>query len=149
MTRNQKIILGILSVAACSTWLVIFLTTSNMVQAWRRQPLGPTLAYPAELQLRATWTASPAAPAAALQTITPFIPPAPSETQTPLPPFLVCNYNLPAMTILAIGTDVRPGEHRPGLTDVMRAVPITVPASWPALSNRTLVSRSIITSSPT
>lgn len=26
------------------------------------------------------------------------------------------------MTILAIGTDVRPGEHRSGLTDVMRAV---------------------------
>ena len=26
------------------------------------------------------------------------------------------------MTLLAIGTDVRPGEHRYGLTDVMRAV---------------------------
>ncbi|RPJ17709.1 MAG: LytR family transcriptional regulator, partial [Chloroflexi bacterium] len=34
-----------------------------------------------------------------------------------------CN-NLPIMTVLAIGTDVRPGEQRYGLTDVMRAVQV-------------------------
>ena len=44
------------------------------------------------------------------------------DTQTPVSPFLTCNNNLPTMTILALGTDVRPGQHRAGLTDVMRAV---------------------------
>ncbi len=122
MTRKQKFILGLLSVLACSTWLLIFLTTSKMAQAWKQQPLGPTLGYWTELQLPATWTASPAALEASFQTTTPFIPLAASETQTTVIPFLVCNYNLPTMTILAIGTDVRPGEHRYGLTDVMRAV---------------------------
>jgi len=43
------------------------------------------------------------------------------ETVTPSSPFVACN-DLPTMTVLAIGTDVRPGEHRYGLTDVMRAV---------------------------
>ena len=43
------------------------------------------------------------------------------ETQTPVSPLKVCNI-APTMTVLAIGTDVRPGEHRYGLTDVMRAV---------------------------
>jgi LCP family protein required for cell wall assembly len=121
MTRNQKLILGILTVTACSTWLLIFLTTSKTVNTWREQPLGPTLSYPTELQLPATWTASPAAGATSTTT-TPLASLAPSDTLTPIPPFLVCNYNLPAMTVLAIGTDVRPGEHRYGLTDVMRAV---------------------------
>jgi LCP family protein required for cell wall assembly len=44
------------------------------------------------------------------------------ETATPISPFLACNNDLTPMTVLAIGTDVRPGEHRYGLTDVMRAV---------------------------
>ncbi|HKG55419.1 MAG TPA: hypothetical protein VKB04_14245, partial [Anaerolineales bacterium] len=44
------------------------------------------------------------------------------ETPTPISPFLACNVDLPSMTILAIGTDVRPGQHRYGLTDGMRAV---------------------------
>jgi LCP family protein required for cell wall assembly len=43
------------------------------------------------------------------------------ETATLVSPFLSCN-RLPTMIILAIGTDVRPGEHRYGLTDFMRAV---------------------------
>ena len=121
MTRNQKLILGVLTVTACSIWLAIFLTTSKTVHTWREQPLGPTLSYPTELQLPSTWTASPAA-GTTITTTTPLVPIAPSETLTPVPPFLVCNYNLPAMTVLAIGTDVRPGERRYGLTDIMRAV---------------------------
>lgn len=122
MTRNQKIVLGVLSVIACGTWLVIFLTASQMLQSWRQQPLGPTLAYSTELRLPATWTASPSILSAATQ---PTSTPASivlSETQTPVSPFLTCNYDQPVMTFLAVGTDVRPGEHRRGLTDVMRAV---------------------------
>jgi LCP family protein required for cell wall assembly len=42
-------------------------------------------------------------------------------TETPASPFLACS-DLPPMTVLAIGTDVRPGEHRYGLTDVLRAI---------------------------
>ena len=85
--------------------------------AWSQRPLGPTLAYATEWQLPATWTASPAL----LQPTLTIAPTVTLETPTPASPFLACN-NLPTMTILAIGTDVRPGEHRSGLTDVMRAV---------------------------
>ena len=118
MTRAQKITLGILSAIACSIWLIVFQTASQTYQTWSQQPLGPTLAYPTQLQLPATWTA---APIAAQSTIT-LAPTLFFETQTPVPPFLACNYNLPPMTVLAIGTDVRPGQHRSGLTDFMRAV---------------------------
>ena len=118
MTRVQKTTLGVLSVIACSVWLVLLYFTSQSYQAWSQQPLGPTLAYPTQLQLPATWTASPIA---TQPTIT-LAPTLSFETQTPVPPFLACNYSLPPMTVLAIGTDVRPGEHRSGLTDFMRAV---------------------------
>jgi len=118
MTRAQKITLGLLLVIACSIWGIFLYITSQAYQSWSGRPLGPTLAYPTQLRLPATWTASPLA-------TQPTITLAPTlffETQTPVPPFLACNYNLPPMTVLAIGTDVRPGQHRSGLTDFMRAV---------------------------
>lgn len=118
MTGAQKITLGILSAIACSVWLFVLYIWSQAYQAWSQQPLGPTLAFATQLQLRATWTASPIA---TQPTIT-LAPTLLFATQTPIPPFLACNYNLPTMTVLALGTDVRPGEHRSGLTDVMRAV---------------------------
>jgi LCP family protein required for cell wall assembly len=119
MTRAQKTSLGVLSVVACSVWLIFLLAGSQAYQSWSQQPLGPTLGYPTHLQLPATWTASPAATqpthtATSAPTLT-------LETETPSSPFLACN-NLPTMTILGIGTDVRAGERRYGLTDVMRAV---------------------------
>jgi LCP family protein required for cell wall assembly len=119
MTRAQKATLGLLSVLACVVWLVLLSIASQTYQSWSGQPLGPTLGYPTQLQLPATWTASPAA----IQPTVPatLAPTLPLETPTPASPFLACN-NLPAMTVLAIGTDVRPGQHRYGLTDVMRAV---------------------------
>jgi LCP family protein required for cell wall assembly len=43
------------------------------------------------------------------------------ETETPASPFLACN-DLPTMTVLAIGTDIRSDEYRYGRADVMRAV---------------------------
>lgn len=98
-------------------WLVFFLVTSEGYQVWSQQPLGPTLSYATEWHLPATWTASAAPTQGMLSTV----PTAALETPTPSSPFLACN-NLPAMTVLAVGTDVRPGEHRSGLTDVMRAV---------------------------
>lgn len=118
MTRVQKITLGVLTIIVCGLWLAILTTGSQTYQDWSRRPLGSTLAYPTELQLPATWTASPF-------TIQPTATHAPTldfETQTPVSPFLSCNNNLPPMTILALGTDVRPGQHRAGLTDVMRAI---------------------------
>ena len=118
MTRAQKITLGFLAIIACSVWLFILAASSQTYQTWMQRPLGPTLAYPTELQLPATWTASPIA---TLPTIT-LAPTLSVETPTPASPFLSCNYDLPTMTILALGTDVRPGQHRAGLTDVMRAV---------------------------
>ena len=122
MTRAQKITLGVISVFACSIWLLVLYIASQTYPAWSQQPLGPTLAYPTQLQLPATWTASPAASTAATQPIITLAPTLTFETQTPISPFLACNNNLPALTVLAIGTDVRPGEHRSGLTDFMRAV---------------------------
>ena len=118
MTRAQKITLGVLLGIACSVWLVLLAATSQTYQTWMQRPLGPTLAYPTELQLPATWTASPIA---TQLTIT-LAPTLAFETQTPPSPFLSCTYNLPTMTILALGTDVRPGQHRAGLTDVIRAI---------------------------
>lgn len=118
MTRAQKISLGALSALACGIWLVVLYTASQGYQVWSQQPLGPTLAYPTQLKLPATWTASPVA-------IQPTITLAPTltfETQTSVPPILACKNNIPTLTVLAIGTDVRPGEHRSGLTDFMRAV---------------------------
>jgi LCP family protein required for cell wall assembly len=116
MTRTQRTTLGVLSAITCSLVLVILYNGSQAYQTWSRQPLGPTLAYPTEWELPATWTASPAAsqPNLTLATIA-------SETATPDSPFLACS-DLPTMTVLAIGTDLRPGEKRYGLTDVIRAV---------------------------
>jgi LCP family protein required for cell wall assembly len=120
MLKAQKIMLGVLSVLACGVWLAVFYFIPQWYGAWSQQPLGPTLAYPTQLQLPVTWTASPAA--AAIQPTITLAPPLTVETETPVAPFLSCNNNLPAMTVLALGTDVRPGEHRSGLTDFMRAV---------------------------
>src|SRR5215216_4649013 len=119
MTKVQKITLGFLAAFACGSWLVILYVGSQQYQGWIQQPLGPTLAFPTEWKLPATWTASPAAAVQPTMTLAPTLT---FETETPISPFLTCNTNIPNMTILAIGTDVRPGEHRSGLTDVMRAV---------------------------
>lgn len=117
MTRIQKFILAFLAVLVCFTWLVFFIVTSEGYRGWSQQPLGPTLVDATEWQLPATWTASPPATGPTLTTV----PTLTLETPTPNSPFLACNH-LPTMTVLAIGTDVRPGEQRSGLTDVMRAV---------------------------
>lgn len=106
---------------ACSIWLVLLAVTSKTYQAWMQRPLGPTLLYTTELPLPATWTASPASTAVIPPTIT-IAPTLTPVTETPVSPLRSCNNNLPTMTILALGTDVRPGQHRAGLTDVMRAV---------------------------
>lgn len=118
MTRAQKFTLGVLSVIACAVWLAVFYFVPQWYRTWSQQPLGPTLTYPTQFQLPATWTASPVA---AQPTIT-LAPTLTFETQTPVPQLLACNNNSPTMTILALGTDVRPGQHRSGLTDMMRAV---------------------------
>jgi LCP family protein required for cell wall assembly len=119
MTRAQRTILGVLSTIVCGIWLLILYAGSQVYQTWSQQPLGPTLGYPTELQLPATWTASPAPEQTA--TTTTLTPTLTLETETPSSPFLACSH-LPTMTVLAIGTDVRPDENRYGLTDVMRAV---------------------------
>jgi LCP family protein required for cell wall assembly len=117
VTGAQKLTLGVLSVITCGIWLAVLYIVSQGYQSWSQQPLGPTLAYPTEWKLPATWTASPIASQATM-TAAPTLA---FETQTPVSPLRVCNI-APNMTVLAIGTDVRPGEHRYGLTDVMRAV---------------------------
>jgi polyisoprenyl-teichoic acid--peptidoglycan teichoic acid transferase len=120
MTRVQKFTLGVLSVLACVLWLAVFYFIPQWYQGWSQQPLGPTLVVPTQLRLP---TSSAGSTAVILPTLT-----APVgvsfETQTPVPssPFLSCNNNAPTMTVLALGTDVRPGQHRSGLTDFMRAV---------------------------
>jgi LCP family protein required for cell wall assembly len=119
VTGAQKTTLGILSIFTCGIWLIFLYIVSQGYQAWSQQPLGPTLGFPTPWQLPATWTVSPAAtqPTATVTLAPTLI----FETETPSSPFLACN-NLPAMTVLAIGTDVRPGEQRSGLSDFMRAV---------------------------
>lgn len=117
MTRAQKITLGVLFLLTCGIWLVVLSITSHSYRTWMQKPLGPPLGYPTPWQMPATWTASPGA----LQPTVTLAPASTVEAQTPGSPFLVCS-DLPTMTLLAIGTDVRPGEHRYGLTDFMRAV---------------------------
>ena len=121
MTRAQRATLGLLSVIACGIWLVVLYVGSQAYDAWSQRPLGPTLAHPTAWRLPATWTASPGLSQVASQSAPTLVPTVLSETATPGSPFLACN-DLPTMTILAIGTDVRPGERRHGLTDFMRAV---------------------------
>src|ERR1044071_5918028 len=104
MTRAQKFTLGVLSVVACSIWLILLSVASRVYQAWGQQPLGPTLGYPTQLQLPATWTALPAA--SSPQPASTFPPTLTLQTDTPASPFLACS-DLPTMTVLAIGTDVR------------------------------------------
>src|SRR5688572_9349094 len=103
MTRAQETTLGVLSVDACRAWLIILFAGSQAYQSWSQQPLGPTLGYPTQLELPATWTASPAASQPTLTATSP--PTLTLETETPPSPFLACN-NLPTMTILGIGTDI-------------------------------------------
>src|SRR6266545_507793 len=117
MTRAQKTILGVLSAIACSLLLIVLYTASHAYQNWSQQPLGPTMAYPTEWELPATWTAW----SVTLQPTITLAPTLTFDTQTPASPFLACK-DLPTMTVLGIGTDVRPGEHRYGLADVIRAV---------------------------
>ena len=123
MTRAHKLTLGLLSVIACSIWLLVLYTASQAYRAWSQQPLGPTMGYPTPWGLPATWTALPAVSPVATQPIltATLAPTLTLETQTLASPFLACS-DLPSMTVLAIGTDVRPGQHRYGLTDVTRAV---------------------------
>src|SRR5919108_1056133 len=119
MTRAQKTTLGVLCIVVCSIWFIILYTLSQTYQTWSAQPLGPTLGYPTQLQLPSTWTPSPTlAQPTAVTTLAPTLP---LETASPASPFLACN-QLPTMTLLAIGTDVRPGQKRYGLTDVRRAI---------------------------
>jgi LCP family protein required for cell wall assembly len=117
MTRPQKITLGILSVLACSLISVVLYTGAQAYRAWSQQPLGPALDYPTDWELPATWTASPGA---SLPPPT-LVPTLNFDTETPASPFLACN-DLPTITILAIGTDIRSDEYRYGRADVMRAV---------------------------
>ena len=117
MTRPQKVILGVLSVLACSLSLLVLNTGSQAYRTWSQQPLGPTLEYPTAWELPATWTVLPGA---SQPTIT-LAPTLSFETETPVSPFLACK-DLPTMTVLAIGTDVRSDDYRSGRADVMRAV---------------------------
>ena len=117
MTEPQKISLGVLSAIACSLLLVVLYTGAQAYLAWSQQPLGPALNYPTEWELPATWTALPGATQPTI-TLAPTIS---FETETPASPFLACN-NLPTMTVLAIGTDIRSDQYRYGRADVMRAV---------------------------
>jgi LCP family protein required for cell wall assembly len=119
VTGSKKITLGVLSVITCGIWLIVLYIVSQGYQSWSQWPLGPTLGFPTPWELPATWTASPAALQPTI--IATFVPTLISETETPASPFLSCNA-LPTITVLAIGTDVRPGEQRSGLSDFMRAI---------------------------
>jgi LCP family protein required for cell wall assembly len=121
---SQKTTLVVLSAFTCGIWLIVLYIVLREYQSWSQQPLGPTLSFPTPWELPATWTPPPAASLAVVQPTVTLAPTSTAfifETQTPLSPFLVCNA-LPTMTVLAIGTDVRPGEQRAGLSDFMRAV---------------------------
>jgi LCP family protein required for cell wall assembly len=119
MTRASKKGLGILAVLAlaCSFLLLVLYSASKAYRAWSQHPLGPTLVYATEWKLPATWTASPGA----LPPTGTLAPTFTLEAETPTAPFMACR-NLPTMTVLAIGTDMRSDEYRYGRADVMRAV---------------------------
>jgi LCP family protein required for cell wall assembly len=121
VTGTKKITLVVLSAFTCVIWLVVLAIVSQGYLAWSQQPLGPTLGFPTTRELPATWTGSPAAATTQPTASATLAPTLIFETQTPASPFLACN-DLPIMTVLAIGTDVRPGEQRSGLSDFIRAV---------------------------
>jgi polyisoprenyl-teichoic acid--peptidoglycan teichoic acid transferase len=118
MTKSQKITLGVLSAIAGLALLLALYTASQAYRTWSQRPLGPTLAYPTQWELPATWTASPGASPQPALTHPPTLV---SDTATPASPFLSCN-DLPSMTILAIGSDSRSADSNRGLSDLMRAV---------------------------
>jgi len=113
----QKFILGILSAIACLLFLTVLYIGAQAYRSWTRQPLGPALDYPTPWELPATWTISPNIP----QPATTLAPTLGFETETPASPFLPCA-NLPAVTILAIGSDTRSDDYRYGRADMIRAV---------------------------
>src|SRR5260221_14600812 len=97
MTRAQKIILGVLSISVCAVWLAVLYFTGEWYRAWSQQPLGPTLTYPTQLQLPATWTASPVVEAATQPTII-LAPTLKVENPTPISPFPYFSKNFPTLT---------------------------------------------------
>jgi LCP family protein required for cell wall assembly len=117
MTRAQKITLSVLSVIACSLFLVVLYSGAQAYLTWSRQPLGPALDYPTVWQLPATWTATPGTPQ---PTIT-FAPTISFYTDTPASPFLPCA-DLPTMNLLVIGSDTHTDEYNYGRADVIRVV---------------------------
>jgi len=117
MIRAERLAIGILAAVACGLSVMVVRTAAGAYAAWRQRPLGPVLTAPGGRELPATWTPGPIL---AQPTNTPA--PTPTlETATPASPFLACA-DLPPMTILLIGVDIRSDDYRGGRADVIRAV---------------------------
>jgi LCP family protein required for cell wall assembly len=130
MKRSQKLIIGLLAIAAlCLSGLVVILAMQTY-QSWALQPLGPRLSNStpyAAWALPATWTASPFV---AATSVTPLATPIPGLTALPIEalnpqmaPALAPQCGGPdVMHILMIGSDQRSDSYIYGLGDVIRLV---------------------------
>ncbi|MFZ5878523.1 MAG: LCP family protein [Chloroflexota bacterium] len=138
MTRQQKIILAGLALAACILGSLALLAGVFTYLSWIRKPLGPALATYPPRTLPATWTA---APLSAFPTFTPTVtalpgqPPtgqalptetalaAPLPTETPVSSLAHCG-GPRVMHLLLVGSDQRGDSYAYGLGDVIRLVRI-------------------------
>jgi LCP family protein required for cell wall assembly len=119
--NNQKTILSVLFIFACITLLVSFYYVGEAYFVWSQKPLGPLLksATPAQAKLPATWTPQPSKVPPATVTLAPILS---FETNTPISSILPACYNLPPMTILAVGVDQHSSDDPYGHADAIRLV---------------------------
>ncbi|MBI5295969.1 MAG: LCP family protein [Chloroflexi bacterium] len=133
MTKPQKIILGVLTLAACMLVSLMLLVGILAYLSWVRKPLGPALSTVPPLTMPATWT--PAAipdfqPPSPTVTLLPGQP-VPTEpvqmtalpTDTPVSSLARCG-GPSVMHLLLIGSDQRGDSYAYGLGDVIRLVRI-------------------------
>ena len=116
MTRLQRIIITILSVAAIVLAMTLGLYTYQLYKNVAQQPLGPLLPFSAQ-ELPPTWTASPG-PSPTLQGRVTLAPTVSFTTNTPAP-----RCGGPAlMNVLVVGADTRGDNYTYGLADAIRLV---------------------------
>jgi LCP family protein required for cell wall assembly len=125
VSAKQKLVLGVLSLAACSLLGIIFYLGSRTFDFYASRPLGPALSLPSltPWSLPPTWTASP--PAANASVLLPAATPnqtVPLSTVTDIVNQTAKCGGPPAMNLLVVGSDQRSDGYLYGLGDVIRIV---------------------------
>ena len=128
MTGPQKIILGVLTLAACMLVSLMLLMGILAYLSWVRKPLGPVLSTVPPLTMPATWTPASIPDFQPLSPTVTLLPGQPAPTQinpidTPASSQARCG-GPSVMHLLLIGSDQRGDSYAYGLGDVIRLVRI-------------------------